>query len=646
MFNLNDLTIQTFDDSKQGRGYLTKIFPYDLTQVEEFNSRGAGIFFCPNPQEDSTRRSIDNTKALKCISLDLDICKERDKLSRLDADRRKQNLFVSLKNLEIPPNYVITTKNGLQPIWELSTPLVLDSIEERRKANDFYQRIIAGFALKTGLKSEGDNICRVIRLPNTRHLKNPKDPFDIQINSLDQNKVLIQEFTKVYPPVEKHLKTSIEKVVEGSEEGSRNVDAATLIGALIAQVRQKDWELMCWPLVRAWNNSCVRPPLEERELRATFESIKRSEQSKEGTSEAIFNIPTALEFQAEDFGGIRWLIEDLIPLAGTAIIVAKRASYKTWLSLYISYCVSKGLLLWDKISTSKSKVLYISNDDPSPSFQTRLSIFDFNEDVYFYHRNLPDFSIDQKNGSFPSVKSLIKSQGIGLVIVDILRNTHNKDSNSDKEAKEVFDKYKTLRIDNPNLVIIFIIHPSKEQSIEKRFGKRQTEEAVGSYYWEASVDTVISLTKTSEDDGTEQVAISVTKNKQSDKTIKPFVGVTRKSGGSVEFIYEEKIPDKLKIEQAKEYILGLLSQKNYLRQELIDLAVDAGICGERLVDQALRELNKEELVIHTTSKPHIYSLAKENSEDFASRNDIYDLQNAGTVLTHSELLFREEADEH
>ena len=445
-------------------------------------------------------------------------------------------------------------------------------------------------------------------------------------------------------------KKSTEEAASGSEEGSRNTDSTILIGSLLSKYRVEDWETICWPLVKAWNLYLVKPPLEERELRATFDSIKQRELDKQTSQETIFKIPSVLEFLNEEFGDIQWLIKDLIPLAGTAIIVAKRESYKTWLALYIAHCITQGLALWNKIETAKTKVLYISNDDPPPSFQSRLRTFSFTGDFFVYHRNLPDFSIDQQNGSFASVKAKIKEQGIGLLIIDILRNTHNRDSNTDRETKLVLDKYKELREANPKLVIVFIIHPSKELPPDKRIMRRQSEEAVGSYLWEAGVDTVISLTKSTEEDGTDTVVVNVTKNKQSEKTKpKPFIGIRRRPDQSVEFIFEEHIPDKLKIEAAKEYILGILSQRRCTRKELIDLTVTAGICGKRLVEEALRELNNEKRVVHTETRPHIYSFPQdEPGDETAGRNSIYDLRNAessDTPLTQQELSYTEEADE-
>ncbi|OGH27386.1 MAG: hypothetical protein A3D82_01680 [Candidatus Levybacteria bacterium RIFCSPHIGHO2_02_FULL_40_29] len=398
------------------------------------------------------------------------------------------------------------------------------------------------------------------------------------------------------------------EVLKGVTEGRRNESAASVIGKLLTRFPKEEWATDVWPLVVAWNKQNI-PPLSDSELRSVFTSIASRESiSNQFSHTPIIHIPNVTDFLNQDFGNVEWLVQNLIPIGGSAILVAKRESYKTWLALYIANCISNGLPLWDRFETNKNNVLYISNDDPPQSFRKRLYQFSFDSSFFVYHQALPPFTIEQENGSFASVKNLIQKETIGLVIIDILRNTHNKDSNIDKDAKIVFDKYKELRQANPNLVLIFLIHPSKESHFEKRFSKRQTEEAVGSYYWEASVDTVLSLTKTSNEELTDNILITITKNKQSDKKFKPFIGIVRKFNTPVEFIYEEQIPDKLKVEEAKEAILLMLQKISQKRQELIEQLLTEGVCSKRTAETALAELIAEQRITHTKTKPHIYSL--------------------------------------
>ena len=64
------------------------------------------------------------------------------------------------------------------------------------------------------------------------------------------------------------------QVTAGAQEGSRNNTAASYIGKLMRSTSPKDWESFVWPTVCAWNQ-VNNPPLSERELRITFESIAK-----------------------------------------------------------------------------------------------------------------------------------------------------------------------------------------------------------------------------------------------------------------------------------------------------------------------------------------------------------------------------------
>lgn len=428
------------------------------------------------------------------------------------------------------------------------------------------------------------------------------------------------------------------ELLKGVEEGRRNESAASVIGKLLAHYPKSDWE-DAWELILGWNMR-NKPPMDLSELRTTFNSVASRELINNPLiQEPIITIPNATDFLNQDFGDVDWIIKDLIPTGGSALLIAKRESYKTWLAIYMAHCIAKGIPLWERFETNKSKVLYVANDDPTLFFQKRLDRFQFDDSFFIYHQNLPPFTIEEKNESFTSVKKLIKEANIGVLFIDILRNTHNRDSNTDKDSKAVFDRYKELRANNSDLVFIFLIHPSKENLYEKRFSKRQAEEAVGSYYWEAGVDTVLSLTKTTDDQLTDKVLITVTKNKQSNKRFKPFIGISRNFDGPVEFTYEEKVPDTLKVEKAKEAILLVLQQVPLKRQEIIGQLITENICSERTTEAALAQLTEDQKVTHTKTKPHVYSLASsENISQTAITNKDYGITESFVDATQKKKL--------
>lgn len=198
MNNTNDIkiTIQTFDDSKQGRP-LERIFVYNQEQCKDLNSKGAGIFWCINPQENTNTRSIGNTAFFNCLGLDCDIAKDKQALSNEKLTELKNELLTTLKTLAVPPTGIIETKNGLQPFWVWTKPKELQK-ENRTQNNEEYKQLVKGFTKVTGISSEGDSICRVLRLPNYYHQKSNK--FLIK-KIYTGEKVDFNEFIKAYPPI-------------------------------------------------------------------------------------------------------------------------------------------------------------------------------------------------------------------------------------------------------------------------------------------------------------------------------------------------------------------------------------------------------------------------------------------------------------
>jgi predicted XRE-type DNA-binding protein len=76
----------------------------------------------------------------------------------------------------------------------------------------------------------------------------------------------------------RHHSRPVREIIYGVEEGERNVSSAALIGKLLGCLPADDWPV-AWELVRAWNLQ-NKPPLDERQLRDTFDCIARKELQK------------------------------------------------------------------------------------------------------------------------------------------------------------------------------------------------------------------------------------------------------------------------------------------------------------------------------------------------------------------------------
>jgi len=99
-------------------------------------------------------------------------------------------------------------------------------------------------------------------------------------------------------------------IQEGSSKGNRNNDAASLAGKLLKEGSKETWDLVIPAALREWNKS-NNPVLPDRELMATYESVKRKESIR------LNNIPHRT---LEDFKALEK--EEKIIDTTTAIITA------------------------------------------------------------------------------------------------------------------------------------------------------------------------------------------------------------------------------------------------------------------------------------------------------------------------------------
>jgi archaellum biogenesis ATPase FlaH len=116
-------------------------------------------------------------------------------------------------------------------------------------------------------------------------------------------------------------KTDWTDIVTGVSQGQRNESAAKYIGKMMSMFEPDTWEKTVWPTVRNWNNN-NNPPMPERELRMTYESIQKR---------AIKNPRPAKPKDVRYTWGTRFLDTHFaIIKSGNFIVVgAKRGSGKT-----------------------------------------------------------------------------------------------------------------------------------------------------------------------------------------------------------------------------------------------------------------------------------------------------------------------------
>jgi RecA/RadA recombinase len=72
---------------------------------------------------------------------------------------------------------------------------------------------------------------------------------------------------------------------------------------------------------------------------------------------------------------IDWIVDGWIPSKGVVVIGGKRSSYKTWIALNAAMSIATGKPFLGQYATTKSNVLYINQENPTPVIATRLKQF-------------------------------------------------------------------------------------------------------------------------------------------------------------------------------------------------------------------------------------------------------------------------------
>jgi len=138
-----------------------------------------------------------------------------------------------------------------------------------------------GLANKTGIK-EGIDIrseAGYVILPPSSHQSGNKYKWIVEPKSPDQL-VKLPDFVKEWLTkvnISGQFQSNWDsETLKGVGEGQRNDKAASLAGKLLKRFPEKEWYTDAWQIFNNWNEK-NKPPLNEKELRSIFESIKKKE---------------------------------------------------------------------------------------------------------------------------------------------------------------------------------------------------------------------------------------------------------------------------------------------------------------------------------------------------------------------------------
>ena len=192
----------TDDQEATSRPYL---FCPNIKQATELNEKkGMGIFWTVNEVEGVVRQKV-NLKRILSWAIEFDDC---DKIEQ----RRR------MKKIGLTPSLVIESKSGFQIYFD-----AIDGTAEN------WLRIVKAMAKKCEADPNGLNIVRTMRAPFFWHLKDPKDPFAVRVESYSDVMYFEREMLKFFcsDEVKKKPSTQIRQKISISagDTYSRRLDS-------------------------------------------------------------------------------------------------------------------------------------------------------------------------------------------------------------------------------------------------------------------------------------------------------------------------------------------------------------------------------------------------------------------------------------
>jgi hypothetical protein len=169
---------------------------------------------------------------------------------------------------------------------------------------------------------------------------------------------------------------------------------------------------------------------------------------------------------------------------------------------------------------------------------------------------------------------------------------HSKSENSAEETAEVMSALQ--KFNDVGAAVLFIHHQRKDSIV--KFGYAQSLR--GSSALLGRLDSLIVVKKISSDDVSDEVQILHEKSRRGKKVPAFQFSLMEENEKMVVTNITEMKPEKLKIEQAKETIVGLFDVDTELTRKDIITSVkkEAGI-GEKNIAEGIRELAKEKLLV-------------------------------------------------
>lgn len=286
----------------------------------------------------------------------------------------------------------------------------------------------------------------------------------------------------------------------GLKDGEgRNNTAASVAGILVASLPEELWELAGWAGLKDWNFTNT-PPLGEKELRTTFDSIANKERSKRRGQQ--IEVYTLAELQHSRPAPPEFIIPHVLAVGQTLLVGHPKAG-KSAFCLGLGLSVATGLPPFANTAESlthyghgftsnKAGVLYLALEDNRHRFYERTAQMYLGSSAWpanFYITHKWPAASDGGNQAISNF--LDQHPEVKLVIIDTLLPYIKKVSQKgDVFAGQYQMMEPTFQLAHEKGVCVLIIYHSR-----KGYTKDPTDAVAGTNGMSAVPDTVINLAR-------------------------------------------------------------------------------------------------------------------------------------------------------
>ena len=203
----------------------------------------------------------------------------------------------------------------------------------------------------------------------------------------------LPDFVQPSAPGEEREMATDDFLTKVVNEGGRNNHIARVAGYLIGKELPKDVALSFLQMV---NKTNVRPPLSEREVENTFNSVLSTNERRAKSLEIHSSVPDELNAGDKNFPLMcyedfmakfcaeetNWIVKDWLPDNTMLFLVSPPECYKTWLELDLAVSVASGLPFLGHFPIEENKtgpVLLIQQEDWAGQTAKRIHLIHYNK---------------------------------------------------------------------------------------------------------------------------------------------------------------------------------------------------------------------------------------------------------------------------